>query len=96
LDHLISRYESTADWQGQVLYHRQLVAAASALLATDPMVFPEIPFGPGVTKRRHFVHDNGFPNRLFMAQVSDPDRLLGFNYCEYVLANRLDKTSTPA
>ena len=73
----------------RLTYHFQLVAAASALLAIDPLTFPAVASGPGETRRRAFVDEHGYPNHTFVAEVVDPDGSISFNYCEDVLAQRL-------
>ena len=73
----------------RLTYHFQLVAAASALLAIDPLTFAAVPYAPGEARRRTFVDEDGYPNHTFTAEVVDPDGSMSFNYCEYVLASRL-------
>jgi len=61
-------------------YHHQLVEAAAALLDIDTTRYGLPPI---------VVEPDGFLRKLFVPEVTDFDKTLEFNYCEYVLANRL-------
>jgi hypothetical protein len=65
-----------------LVYHRLLIETAEALLATD---FTR--FGQDETT------DDGYLNRLFRLQVYHHDENFKFNYCEYVLARRLEQNN---
>lgn len=61
------------------MYHRLLIEAAEAMLSID---FSK--YGQPQTV------DDFCRYGPFQVRVSDPDGTFNFNYCEYVLARRLD------
>jgi hypothetical protein len=73
----------SATWKtkpNRLLYHRLLIEAAEALLRVDLTRYvPKLVTG-----------DEFSPYRLFQVQVYDVDKTFEFNYCEYVLARRLE------
>lgn len=72
----IEEYLRTRD---RFVYHSLLIEAAEALLSIDFSRFGQ----------RTTVED-GCLFKPFLLQVRDPDQTFTFNYCEYVLAKRLD------
>jgi hypothetical protein len=72
----IERYQTAHD---RFVYHALLIEAAEALLSID---FTR--YGQPTTI------DRGCLYKPFQLQVHDLDRTFAFNYCEYVLARRLD------
>ncbi len=73
----VALYRQAAD--RRLTYHRLLTEAAEALLNID---FAR--YGQRQTRSEYRLYG---PFRL---QVTDPDGTFEFNYCEYVLARRLD------
>lgn len=71
---------SLAGDAGGMAYHRLLIEAADALLSVD---FSE--YISGVTP----TYGLGI-NKTFQVSVHHADGVFGFNYCEYVLARRLE------
>jgi hypothetical protein len=63
----------------RLVYHRLLIEAAEALLSID---FGR--YGQPTTVYGFCLY------KPFQLQVTDPDQTFRFNYCEYVLARRLD------
>jgi hypothetical protein len=75
----IALYDETCETD-DLVYHRLLIEAAEALLAVD--------FGRYIP---HMVTTDGAGlYKPFQVQVYHADRVFEFNYCEYVLARRLD------
>lgn len=72
----IEHYRTANDWR---VYHALLIEAAEALLDID-----FAPYGQALT-----VTD-GRPFKPFQVQVYHADETFDFNYCEYVLARRLE------
>lgn len=77
----IQSYEAASDQR--LAYHRLLIQAAEALLKID-----FAPFGQAKTIDGFSLYP---PFRL---RVEDPDRTFSFNYCEYVLAKKLDSQAS--
>jgi hypothetical protein len=76
----------------RLVYHRLLIEAAEALLSIEFGKFcnPQLPV-PLLNLREWTAIDDGFClNKTFLLQVYDPDQSFRFNYCEYVLARRLE------
>ena len=75
----IDLYDQTCETD-ELVYHRLLIEAAVAMLEVD--LGRHIP---------HMITTSGIGlYRPFQVQVHHSDRVFGFNYCEYVLARRLD------
>jgi hypothetical protein len=69
----------------RLVYHKLLIEAAEALLSLDVGKYCK-KFWVSV------IDDGGFClNKTFLLQVYDADQSFRFNYCEYVLARRLEK-----
>lgn len=68
--------------RGRLAYHRLLLEAAEALLSIDFS-----PYGQPET-----LNEDGFPYGPFRLQVYDVDGSFRLNYCEYLLARRLEQT----
>jgi hypothetical protein len=66
-------------YDGRLSYHNLLIEAAEALLNID---FTK--YGQPETIDEFCLY------KPFQLRVMDPDGTFGFNYCEYVLAKRLD------
>lgn len=76
----------------RLVYHRLLIEAAEALLSIDFGKYssPNLP-RPLLNLRTWTAVDDGFSlNKTFLLQVYDVDQSYRFNYCEYVLARRLE------
>jgi hypothetical protein len=72
----------------RLVNHRLLIEAAEALLSIDfgKYVNPQL-----LDLRDWNAVDDGFClNKTFYLQVYDPDESFRFNYCEYVMARRLN------
>ena len=78
-----SRLGEAVDAYGddRVNYHHQLVEVASALLEVDTTRYGLPPI---------VIGSDGILKKVFVPEVTDPDGTFQFNYCEYVLATRLD------
>ena len=71
---------------------RMLTEAAEALLSIDfgKYINPKLPT-PLLNLRDWIAIDDEFClNKTFFLQVYDPDESFRFNYCEYVMARRLE------
>lgn len=77
--HVAEEFDMYEQANHGLVYHRLLIEAAESLLATD-----FTPFGQPNTI------ENGYLNRLFRLQIYHADENFKFNYCEYVLARRLE------
>jgi len=64
------------------VYHKLLIEAAEALLSLD--------FGKYGNRYWTTIDDDFCLNKTFLLQVYDVDQSFRFNYCEYVLARRLE------
>jgi hypothetical protein len=76
----------------RLVYHKLLMEAAEALLSIEFGKYcnPELP-APLLNLRDWTAIDDGFClNKTFLLQVYDPDESFRFNYCEYVMARRLE------
>lgn len=76
----------------QLVYHQLLIEAAEALLSINFEKYnnPELP--PQVRNLRfwHPIENTFCLNKHFLLQVYDHDLSYQFNYCEYVMARRLE------
>jgi hypothetical protein len=72
----------------RLIYHRLLSEAAEALLSID--------FGPYGNPYWTTIDGGLCLDKTFLLQVYDPDGTFRFNYCEYVLACRLDRAEPSA
>lgn len=77
---ICSEIDSFLEVRGRLAYHKMLLEAAEALLSIDLSRY--IPHMKSV--------EDGFLHGPFRVQVYDVDRSFKFNYCEYLLARRLD------
>ena len=68
----------------RLVYHKLLIEAAEALLSLD--------FGKYGNPYWTTIDDDFCLNRTFLLQVYDVDKTFQFNYCDYVLARRLEPT----
>ena len=66
----------------RLVYHKLLIEAAEALLSLD--------FGKYGNPYWTMIDDDFCLNKTFLLQVYDVDQSFRFNYCEYVLARRLE------
>ena len=76
----------------RLVYHKLLIEAAEALLSIEfgKYINPQLPT-PLRNLRDWTAIDNEFClNKCFFLQVYDPDESFRFNYCEYVMARRLE------
>lgn len=76
----------------RLVYHRLLIEAAEALLSINfgKFINPQLPT-PLLNLRDWTVTDGEFClNKTFYLQVYDHDESFRFNYCEYVMARRLE------
>lgn len=76
----------------RLLYHKLLIEAAQALLSIEfgKYINPKLPT-PLLNLRDWTAVDDQFClNKTFLLQVYDPDESFQFNYCEYVMARRLE------
>ena len=82
---------------GELVYHRLLIEAAEALLSIDfdKYINPKLP--TAMLNLRHWTAINGFClNKTFYLQVYHADESFRFNYCEYVMARRLEPAAPGA
>jgi hypothetical protein len=81
----------------RLVYHRLLLEAAEALLSIEfgKYINPQLPT-PLLNLRDWTAIDDEFClNKTFLLQVYDPDESFRFNYCEYVMARRLEGKKGP-
>ena len=81
----------------RLVYHNLLIEATEALLNIEfgKYINPQLPTHL-LDLRDWTVIDGGFClNKTFYAQVYDHDESFQFNYCEYVLARRLESAEPP-
>ncbi len=83
-------HNATTD--ARLVYHKLLIEAAEALLSLefDKYCNPNLP--TPVLQLRDWtpLNEDFCLNKTFLLQVYDPDETFRFNYCEYVVARRLD------
>lgn len=82
-----------AEENGRLVYHKLLIEAAEAFLEIDFNKYcnPQLPT-PVLNLRDWNPLDDDFClNKTFLLQVYDPDQSFRFNYCEYVVARRLER-----
>jgi hypothetical protein len=78
----------------RLVYHKLLIEAAEALLSIEFGKYcnPQLPV-PLLNLRDWTAIDDEFClNKTFLLQVYDSDQSFRFNYCEYVMARRLEPT----
>jgi hypothetical protein len=68
----------------RLVYHKLLIEAAEALLSLS--------FDRYGNPNWTTINDNFCLNKTFFLQVYDVDKTFKFNYCEYVMARRLEPT----
>jgi hypothetical protein len=81
-----------AKTNGGLVYHKLLIEAAEALLSIKfgKYINPQLPV-PLLNLRDWTAIDRGFClNKTFLLQVYHADQEFRFNYCEYVMARRLE------
>lgn len=77
----------------RLLFHTLLVEAAEALLSIDFSKYnnPDLPVPVRNLRFWTPIDDEFCLNKTFFLQVYDPDQSFRFNYCEYVMARRLER-----
>ena len=81
-----------ATTNGKLIYHKLLIEAAEALLSIEfgKYINPQLPT-PLLNLRDWTAIDGEFClNKTFYLQVYDHDESFRFNFCEYVMARRLE------
>ncbi len=81
-----------ATTNGSLVYHKLLIEAAEALLSVEFGKYknPNLPV-PLLNLRDWTAIDDEFClNKTFLLQVYHTDQTFRFNYCEYVMARRLE------
>lgn len=84
-------HNAKQDWR--IVYHRLLIAAAEALLDAEfgKYINPNLPT-PVLNLRNWPTLDDGFClKKTFYVQVYDHDESFRFNFCEYVMARRIEQ-----
>lgn len=81
--------EEYAAWHNEqnnkrLVYHRLLIEAAEAFLSLE--------FGKHGNPYWAAIRDEFCLNRTFLLQVFDLDKTFQFNYCDYVVARRLERS----
>ncbi|VTR97140.1 hypothetical protein [Tuwongella immobilis] len=81
----------------RLVFHHLLIEAAEALLSIDftPFINPALPTPVLNLRFWNAIDDDFCLNKTFLLQVYDPDRSFRFNYCEYVMARRLETPPAP-
>ena len=76
----------------RLVYHRLLIEAAEALLSVDFGTYnnPQLPVPVRNLRFWTPIKDEFCLNKTFRLQVYDPDGSFQFNYCEHVVARRLE------
>ena len=72
-----------ATTNGGLVYHKLLIEAAEAMVSLD--------YGKYGNPYRTAIDDGFCLNKTFLLQVYDVDQTFQFNYCEYVMARRLEQ-----
>jgi hypothetical protein len=86
----------TAATNGGLVYHKLLIEAAEALLGIEfgKHNNPGLPVAVRNLRFWTASHDGFSLNGTFLLQVYHADQVFRFNYCEYVMARRLELAET--
>lgn len=81
---------------GRLVYHRLLIEAAEAFLSIEFEKYINSNLPTPLLNLRDWTAINGefCLNKTFLLQVYDPDESFRFNYCEYVMARRLEQAKS--
>ena len=79
---------------GRLVYHKLLIEAADALLSIEFGKYcnPKLPVPVLNLRFWNAIDDEFCLNKTFFLQVYDADESYRFNYCEYVMARKLEPT----
>lgn len=79
----------------RLVYHKLLIEAAEALLCIDFSKYNNPLLPERVRSLRYWtaINEDFCLNKTFLLQVYDPDESFRFNYCEYAMSRRLERSS---